>query len=236
MSKRDNRKQSHQDEEKKLKAMKNELRDIWNAQRALGWVELPKPVQHGWKKVLKIRSDLKRGKSTKHLTQLLELIQSSVRCNDRSFIEKDWKTKRRKEIFAEPRTLSAEEFELLSDKLKMEFKKGIVPAQSYRWGTFQKTVYEYVVDKDWRFVNKIEKHFVTKVRLKDPDLDRREAEIENYLYSNNLWEKIWKIYGQSSHHKDDWNIQGFQQLEKRLKNEVKDEIMNYTLALLTLED
>ena len=227
---REARKQSHNEEEKRLKKLYRELRTIWEAQRGLGWVELEKPIQRGYERVVVPRADYLKRADADFFIKLAEIVNNTVVSRDKKFLKKNYQTNKWEEMHAEPKKLDEKEYKALPEKFQREFFETI-ETHHHSWGNFTSTRKVYILDRQWRFTEKTQKHFMTRVRLRDADLDRREAEIENYLNTTNQWEKIWKIYGshRKSYWDSEWERRCYEAQKRVVMQEVDEEVMRYSL-------
>jgi len=194
MSQRENRKNTRRENRKytltskahDAKSTYLELKKIWDAQRALGWIELDKPHFLGYIKSFVLRDDITRRKDVAVFEGVLKAINNFVVCKDKSFTQKDWQSKKKVAMTLGLKRLNKKEFNKLTDKQKRLFRE-YYSHKRHCW------VYEFV-DTHY-FVTKVEKHWAHKVREYDADLAKREGEIEHYIDSHNMWPRINKVMG-----------------------------------------
>lgn len=228
MSKRKDKRRFRTSQEKTLRAKDRERLRLYKAKWNLGWIVLDKPIPNGYEKVLVVRSDLLKTKHSKYLQELCDLITTSVHCADKSFITKDWRTRKKVELHPKPRELREDEFERLPEHYKKEFAREKYTVT--HWGSFSRDIYVYKVKKAWRFVEKVQKHYITKVRICDPLLESRIAEIENWFDTNNYWSKLDHLYGRrrSAWYKIE-NMHKMSKEKRFIESEIKREVLEYSL-------
>ena len=196
MSKREEKKYSHKAEEKKIRKMMRRLDKLRTAKWNLGWVELDKPEPWGWEKVLVLRDDIAKRKDAKFFKELLELVNHKVVNNNKSFIVRNYSTGKKAEVFVEPKTFDEKDLEKIPEKFRSYFT--LEAAETRHWGSFYRKYYQWTLNKPYLFKEKIQKHYVTRKQLHDPDLESQIDEIEHYVYSNGLWSKWYHMLGERS--------------------------------------
>lgn len=226
---RENRKKFHKEQEKKLRRLNRELQELRRAQWNLGWIELEKPIQSGFERVVVPRPDYMRRKDAAYFIELADFVNSTVTSRDKKFIRKNWSTGVKEEVHAKPREIRDFEWEKVPEKFKAEFHKE--ERQGHSWGAFTSTYTVYVLDKQWRFTEKMQKHYITRVQLRDPELESRITEIDDYLERNNLYEKLWHYQGGSrkSYWDDSWERQVDEAQKKVILSEANKEALDYSL-------
>lgn len=194
MSKHENGKYSHNKKEKELRKLMTKLRKLQKAQRNLGWIELDKPEHWGWEKVLILRDDIARRNNVKFFEELLELVNQKDISNTKSFVKRNWSTGKKEEIKLMPKVFPERDL----DKIPIKFHDYFtleVDDTTYYWGSFSRKYYSWVMNKPYLLKEKIQKHYVTKKRLYDSDLESQINEIEQYIDAGNLWVKWSHING-----------------------------------------
>lgn len=161
---------------------------IWD----LGYEELKPPIQRGWKRLFVLRDDVARTKEAKFFAAILEKI-NTVQFSSR----KDFKVRRRKfgKKFYADKSQELEKFcaysfekKKFSEKEKVYFYQTLMHVRNSK-----KPVLVYVFTEPWRFVLRIQPNMITKVKKKDLDLERRQAEISRYIDDRFLRNRLWKL-------------------------------------------
>jgi hypothetical protein len=214
-SNKNNKKNIKEAEKQELRRLYMELRRIHDAKwRNANWIELEKPLFIGYIKTFALRDDVTRRKDAKDFKDILKLINTSVTCKDKTFTKKDWKTKKKVPIVHVLKKLTKKEYNKLPDKIKRNF--------NYWYSEKKKAwVYEYMYP--YYFVPVVNKHYAYKVREHLPELDKQEAEIENYIQTNNLWPKLNKIFGWSRY--CGWDRTDYDMHQRKKKREILREVL-----------
>lgn len=180
------------DADKKLIQLSRELTKIHIEMENLGYQELKPPVQRGWKRTFVLRFDVKAGKEALFFQTLLDKINTVEYSHRKDFRVK--KNKQGKRVYLEQiqklRALSELSFSdnLLSEIEKTHFRE--------EWKVCKyngRIIKYYFIKEPWRFVLKVKPNMITKVRIIDPLLLQREAEIKDYLNVGNRDSKLYKL-------------------------------------------
>ena len=182
---------------------------IWN----LGYRELPKPVQRGWTMRLTLREDFKKRKDHKYWEELLTIVQTSKYCNNKEFMHKPDKNKKKEKIKIGTRSLSGVNYELLEEKYKKPFEKRLV--STFLWGSYFNPTFKFCLVQDYMFVPAIFPHMVTKVKIMDSVLESKSKRLWNKIDSHNYYPIIDKELGQG--YKDDWNYESKERMYRQEK-------------------
>jgi hypothetical protein len=184
--------------DKDLLKLYREYKAIKNDIRSLGWEELKPPVQSGWMRSFILKDDVRRSKQGPFYQQILDKINST----EYSW-RKDFKKKRRqygRKVYVVRqqtlRTLLENEFfsKKFTDLERLCFHEVLTHP---RWS--KTPVKVYIFTETWRFVLKISPRMITKVRILDVDLKRKENELSNYINHHNLWPHIDKLLHGNCH-------------------------------------
>lgn len=175
--------------EKEVKKLFKRLDILRKAQRNLGFVELQPPIRSGWERLFVLRSDLKHHKDYKTLQSILTKIQNTVVSQNKNFVIKT-KRKKSKPIEQNLNHLTDKEYEKLEDKEKDYF----CPRWTYSkiWKMSFRT---WHITKPQFFEYKIQPHYITKVKLMDPDIEKEINFINSRLFG------IEDLYGKYARHK-----------------------------------
>jgi len=212
--------------DKQLVHLYNELLEVKKQQRNLGLAELHPPVQKGWKRYFVLREDVERSKDAEFFRTMLERINTVTYSH-----RKDFKYKRRRG----GKRVDVDRLQFLRGfygyewtKLKLNEREMSYFRLTWEFvGNSTSTRLKYVFTEPWRFVLRVRPNMITHVKIIDPELMRRERELDNYLERNNLYPRISKqLHGW---HKYRWHYGGkpldrhvlkyeFMDLMKTIKN------------------
>lgn len=183
--------------EKAIIRLKIENQKNNEAQRNLGWIELDKPIQHGYYAEWVLRSDIQKREDAHVFQEVLDVCAERIWSKNEEFKHKDYKTK--KWVIDNPKLnkINKEKYENLSPSAKKHFYEDLTPIKNWRPGYANKFYYctlsyEIVVFKS--------KAYITHRKEHDNILKQIEAEIEKDLYrvsNGNPWGgyshgKFWK--------------------------------------------
>jgi hypothetical protein len=161
---------------------------IWD----LGWTELKPPVQQGYVRSFVLRGDVKRTKQASFFEAIL------VKINTKEWSSrKDFKKKRRrfgKKIYVvrEQQLRDVEEREFWGRKFNDAERAFFYETLSHVIQR-KKPIKVYRFTEPWRFVLRVQPNMITKVRVKDLDLERRMADIGRYFEVDNRRYKLWRL-------------------------------------------
>jgi hypothetical protein len=203
------------DLDKKLIRMHREELAIRDQIRNLGWKELNPPYQRGYIRYFALRDDVLRSNQSAFFIKVLEKINTS-----QWSYRKDFKKKRRKfgkKVFAvrEQRLRDIEEREFFSKFSEAErswFDESMIHLKT------GKPVKVFRFTEPWRFVLRTQPNMITKVRIKDLDLERRGKEISTYF----SFERRNRLYRLTDSNNWRW--------ESRPKDKYQDPMCNRSFA------
>jgi hypothetical protein len=189
-SKRHKKRMQREDEDKQLIRKYNEELALRSQLNNLGWTELKPPVQRGFIRYFVLREDVARTKEAAFFQGILDKI------NERQWsYRKDFKQKARKfgkkiykvrehqltDVFA------YNFFKRFTEKERLYFYEQLVHSK------FSKMPYKvFRFSEAWRFVLKVQPYMITKVRIKDLDLEKQKAEVDKF-FSYDRRERLWKL-------------------------------------------
>lgn len=186
-SKRATKKLHKKHKEKEILHFRRELYNIYDQIRQLGYVKLDKPYKKGYKKSFRLKKEYAAWPDYKNLIKVLDYINYTTYSPVKDFSSYCYYVS----LCHEPRLnrIPVKVFETLPSDLKKYFKEtkctSIFGTEYKMYEIRHPEYYEIFVCR----------HIVTKVRKIDPELEKRKAELENYIKANNLWPKISKLIG-----------------------------------------
>lgn len=199
--------------EKKLLDLDKENQKLWDAKYDLGWINLETPIFDGYEKKLILREDYTRRSDHKIYEDLLSIVGHSVYCRNKSFTSKNWKTKKLEPIKVLPKSLSNSEFKKkVPERLKRYFYRYFDTGYGYKY-TLKET-YMFIESKRY-------KHYKTRVRLIDPEIESRISEVQDQLYGNpkNIG-KLDNLLGIRRH--NDWDFNSLKYPKFNYKDIIND--------------
>jgi hypothetical protein len=178
--------------EKKLISLSRERRKLWDADKALGWIELEEPIRSGWEKSLTLRSDYLKRDDVDKWNKILSYVNDIIVCRNKDFKFRDRRSGKMIEAKVCPKDLTPKEYNSIEENLKRYFyKRTISSGNKYYYSSRD----VYTLYDTYMFVEKISRHYITRVKVSDKEIDMRINEINDYLYHNALWGKLDNLYG-----------------------------------------
>lgn len=191
--------------EKLLLSLHKERRQLWQQQRNLGYVELNPPIIKGWKRYFVLRDDVARSKDAAFYQGILDKINTIEYCNRKDF-RKRFIRKRKEWSLIEQAVKKPEHSEFV--KLNFTEKEKLLFEEKYVKRQWQKELVKIFVFKEqWRFIFRIRQNIITKVKVLDVELERREKAIENYLERTNQDDTLSRLLGNSVRRWRRWNTE-----------------------------
>jgi hypothetical protein len=184
----------YKDFDKQLLAINREESQLRKAKWNLGWEPLVPPVQKGWKRFFILREDVANSREADFFNGILQKINTT-----------DWSW--RKNFLVKYRRFGRKKYRVKTQQLKLlhayEVKKLQFTDKEMRYfqevvsiGAGNQILRQYAFTEPWRFVLKVTPNMIDKARIKDPALESRIKEIDNYLKHNNYNGRLMKIaYG-----------------------------------------
>lgn len=172
--------------QKEVRKLNKEFYKLWDAKRNLGYIELEKPIRHGWFKHLTLRDDIARRKDATVFREILEASGIDVWGLDKKHADKFWDKQSRKDNtiqYPGLRKLSKEKYNKLS-KQAQKWYEGF----DWYWDSRMGNVKRYYCRVP-RYFYKITytKAFITKKQVVDPKIEKRMSEIKSILRSNEYY-------------------------------------------------
>ncbi|MBB3054353.1 hypothetical protein [Mucilaginibacter gotjawali] len=179
------------DRDKQLIRLDRRHKVLWDQQAKLPWVPLEEPYQRGWKRFFVLREDVKHSPGAEFYEALLPKINTVEYHHDKSFKRK----KRRKGKYGYvERKQTLREFDLYwwnSARLNLseQEKACFTLIETFSIKTRRLEI-KYVVTEQWRFVLKVVPNMITHKKLKDSDIEKELAWIDNHIDRHDLAPRI----------------------------------------------
>ena len=194
-------------------------------------VELEKPLFMGYEKFFIFRADVVSRPDFPILEKLLPLINTVLKSKNKLFTKRarrktrqanKEKGKKTVDILHKTKDLPARVWERLTEKEQAYFSPFEIktPKMGYLM-----TVYRW--NFPWMLVAKVQKNYVTSIRIRNPTVQSERAVIENYIERHHLNGKIARIiYGHKNNDYYDSSAIRYRIREKEIGKEIQKELIN----------
>jgi len=173
------RRNKHWSREKEFIRLEKQLEENWEAQKNLGYIELPEPIFLGYNAKLQPRADIQNREDDWVFWSIASL---STKTFAKKISDFDWnrKVKPWKSRYHKPRILSISEstYNSIDPQIRKWFTNE-VPYYGNGWYRFDNSYYCKVPDFYWKI--EYEKVYKTKSKIFDCILQQEEAEISHIL-------------------------------------------------------
>jgi hypothetical protein len=188
---RNKKRLQREDFDKTLIRLHKEEMVISKARRNLGWTELIPPVQRGFIRSFVLRDDVKRTRQSSFFEAILKKINTSQWSYRRDFKRKRRKFGKKVYVVREQGLRDIGEAEFFGRKFnEMERFYFYETLTQPTWSRIPIKVYRFI--ESWRFVLHVQPNMITQVRIKDLDLEKRDAEISKY-FTHDRRHRLWKL-------------------------------------------
>lgn len=193
-TKRQKKRAIKKDRDKQLIQLGEELKSIRNQQREQGYVDLIPPIMRGWKRYFVLRTDIAKTKQASFFEEILEKINTIEYSSKKDFKKK--KRKFGKKIYVEKQQHLKKLCEYCFNKAMFTEKQKELFEMRYEQDSCTKKLGKvFVFTQPWRFVLRVRPNMITKIRVQNVALEKREVEIKQYLHYNN-WKRLHHLlYG-----------------------------------------
>lgn len=165
--------------EKQIIKLKIKDREISDAIRNQGYIELEKPIQHGFNAEWVLRDDIQRRSDAHAYQEALDVCKDSIWCKDKSFKFRDYKTKKWYVRQPNLKKINKETYEKLSIQAQKFFIEDNSDKKNWRYGFNDKA---YRCTLSFELVVKVTQSYITHRREHDSVLYQMDAENEAQLY------------------------------------------------------
>lgn len=183
------------EKEKEIRRLWNQYLELSDAKRHNGtWIDV-EPYQRGWVRTYDLRDDIKNRNDAPEVREVLKIINSTLFCRNKEFTR--LRSKKKEEPIPQPLLrITPEKYNELNEKCQSFFvKRELVEHYISR----NITVTRYEFKNDFWFVFVIEPNIITRHWLPDGEIESRYAELTHRFNRDNLWPKLNKVLGVSSH-------------------------------------
>ena len=178
--------------EKEVRALEKEERRLYEARSSLGYIELEKPIRHGWFKHLILRNDIANRHDAPVIQEILDKCGYDVWGSDLKHLESVWTRHLNKK-----RGIQFPGFKFLEEsahsKLSYQAKKWFVQFD-WVWYYRQGYVRRYYCEIPRHFFDfTYSRAYITKRRIIDVEIEQRLAEIDAKLMSNKYYKHSYYV-------------------------------------------
>lgn len=139
-----------------------------------------------------LRSDYLKRDDVDKWNKILSYVNDIIVCRNKDFKFRDRRSGKMIEAKVSPKDLTPKEYNSIEENLKRYFyKRTISSGNKYYYSSRD----VYTLYDTYMFVEKISRHYITKVKVNDKEIDMRINEINDYFYHNSLWGKLYNLYG-----------------------------------------
>ncbi len=187
--------------DKKLRRMEKEYKRVYNQIRDLGYEDLNPPIQRGYKRLFVLTEETKYSKQADFYKELLDKINTIRYSPHKTFKEKKrrigkWRYKVRNEQ-------ALQEFDSWTfhnnKKFTAEEKKLFYRVEYYDF-SLKGYRAKYVFFEPWRFALRVRPNIITKVQIKDFELEKYRDELSDYLDQDKNRRRLVKtVYGSNTY-------------------------------------
>ena len=209
-----------QQEEKRLREIALEVKDLRHQIQNPPSVRLPEPIQRGWVRHYVLTKEAQLRPDTQVLAQILEVIGTKEYYWRRNFI----KSRRQRpliEIKQSLKNILIDTWRLYPEKYPDEWRS-YFHLEYLQWGHgyYHGHQWFYVFTDTHLLELKIERHWLTHLKIIDPLLIKRHAELEAWMEHHQGWRKYDRLKGRRHwwHNRD---------LCRKLEAQAKSDLRNF---------
>lgn len=171
--------------DKYLIQLDKEEDDLNKKKYSLGWEPLLPPVQRGWKRFFILREDVAASKYAEFFQTLLDKINTNDWSYRKDFMIKKRRYGKKKYVVKDQKLLEPCQWQFAKLEFTDSEKKFFHEVfEIDKWS--RKPIKRYVFTEPWRFRLKIAPNMITKVRIKDSELEAEIDRIRSYMERNDL--------------------------------------------------
>lgn len=215
--------------QREVRRLLNRQWEICKLQRALGYIELAKPIRHGWYKEIVITEKADRYKNKAAILELYDIIERYYWGRTKEEAEKKWLNQTSKYlIYKGFPTLSKKQFNKLSYKAQC-----LCTAFQFRNDRKKLRVRFYIRIPKGAYRIKHARAYITHRKRIDPNLISENNFIDSLLQRKGYYSIKEAFYPW----KDDWNLSNYKQEKLRTKKQLKalkkyklEDVLNETIS------
>lgn len=180
--------------DKKLIRLRKRLDILYRAEREFPLIELPQPIQKGFKKEFVLRSDIARRRDANDFKRILGAINNTVYCKNEDFKVKKWHSNQMEDVPHNLKHIPEKKWDKLG--WPEHFKKWFVFQErpfKGKYSTFMVKGYWFAYP--WMFVTEVSPNMYTHVRQIDINIKKEQDEINKFFEHNNGWDRLNHLQG-----------------------------------------
>ncbi len=211
--------------EQRLKEVRSIQQRQWEISveiRNLGYIELPKPIRHGWFKEIVITYNIDRYRNKKYILELFEVIEKRFWGSTKSKADKQWFHQVSKYlIYKDFPTISKKQFNRLTPKAQ-------AMCTVYQYRDCQKKMRKrfYIRIPKGAYKIKYTRAYITHSKRIDPLLESEYTLLDQQLLKKEYYKTTQKLYRWSG--KDYWSVSKVKKDKLKAKKQLKA-LKNYLL-------
>jgi hypothetical protein len=216
-----------QQEDRKLRAIALELKELRQQIQNPPSVKLTEPIQRGWVRHYVLSKEAQLRPDVHILRQILEVIGTKEYHWRRNFI----KGRRQRPLIEIKQSLKVVQTRAwnLDPKRYLEEWKNYFHLEYLQWshGFYHCHQWFYVFTEAHLFELKVERHWLTHLKIIDPFLIERQAELNSWMELYQGWPKYSRLKGRRT-----WwhNATLYRKLEAQAKSDLRDYQFNHEEA------
>lgn len=186
----------HTARDKEILRLNKEYRCVESQIRDLGYKDLNPPIQRGYKRLFVLTEETKYSKRADFYQGILNKINTVWYSPHKTFKQKKRRIGKWKFRIRNEQTLQ-EIDRYVFDKVKNfteEERKYFYPVEYYDYPRKQYST-KYIFIEQWRFVLQTKPHMITKVQIKDSELEQYRDELGDYLDKHKNRGRLIKLQG-----------------------------------------
>lgn len=202
-----------EERQKEVRRLKNRQWEIWKLQRDLGYIELKKPIRHGWYKEIIITEKVERYKNKAAILELYDKIERYYWGRTKEEAENKWLNQTSKHlIYKEFPTINKKQFNKLSYKAQC-----MCTSFQYRNESKKLKLKFYIRIPKGAYRIKYSRAYITHRKRIDPELIREDDFIDSQLNKKGYY----NIAEAMNPWKDKWDYADGKQEKLQIKKHLK---------------
>jgi hypothetical protein len=182
--------------DEKLRRLEKERNRVWNQMRNLGYEELNPPIQRGYKRLFVLTEETKYSKHADFYQGILDKINTIKYSPHKIFKQKKRKIGKWKYAPRNEQELQSPDDWIFHNKKNFteEEKCFFYPVEYYHAPSksFHK---KYVFIEQWRFRLRVMPHLITRIQIKDSELEQHYEGLKDYLSIDKNARRLTKMRG-----------------------------------------
>lgn len=182
--------------DKKLRQLDKERTRVWNQIRDLGYEELNPPIQRGYKRLFVLTDETKHSKQADLYQSILDKINTVRYSSHKTFKDRKRKIRKWQYQVRNEQELKTPDSWTFHNKMNLteEEKRFFLPVEYYHAPSksYQR---KHIFIERWRFKLRIMPNMITRVQIKDVELEQYYEELNGYLSKNKNVRRLTKMWG-----------------------------------------